>query len=664
MHFANPAMLWALLALAVPVLVHLLNFRRYRKVYFSDVSRLEEIQQESRRRTTVRQWLILAMRLLAVAALVLAFARPVLPVGPQAAVTSGSTAVSIFVDNSYSMASATAEGDLLEAAKNRAREVAAAYGPSDRFQLLTAEMGGAEMQWFSRDEVLDAIDAVALSPVTRNLSGVVLRQRSFLARSGADNLEAYVISDFQQSVSDLDRLQPDSTVRLSLVALPSAEGANIAVDTVVFDAPAYYAGARVVASVRVVGTTGVESLPVRLYVNGHERALATVDIPDGGGSVAVDMPFTLDATSVEGYVEVVDHPVTFDDRYYFTLGLSRGARLLVVGDGNANLRRLFDGDSLVTYATASRLDISTLSDHSAILLDGLRSLSSGEAQALRQWVDEGGTLVVVPSADDRLSPLDELLGLPRLEAWTDQPVRASHIDYESPLFRGVFAARTDDLELPTLHGRWRLAAATARAARSVIGLADGTDFLTATPCGSGTVYLFACPLDAANTDFVGQALFVPVLYNIALHSQPVAVSAHRLGDESPFAVDADPAAGLMLTADGFAAMPDLRRVGGRTLLFPHGEVRRAGVYALGDTRLAFNYDRRESDLRCLSADEVSRLAPSATLLTAGARSVADQLRQAREGRQLWRGCLLLALLALLVETLLLLAPSARRPQHK
>ena len=79
MIFVNPVFLWGLLALLIPIAVHLFNFRRYRKVYFSNVDRLMEVKSEKRRVRQLRQWLVLLMRCLAIAALVLAFAQPTIP---------------------------------------------------------------------------------------------------------------------------------------------------------------------------------------------------------------------------------------------------------------------------------------------------------------------------------------------------------------------------------------------------------------------------------------------------------------------------------------------------------------------------------------------------------------------------------------------------------
>src|SRR4051812_24822362 len=113
MHFLYPAFLFALLSLAIPVLIHLFNFRRYQKVYFSNVQFLKEIQEQQSSRKNLKERLILATRMLALAFLVLAFAKPYIP-GNNAANAGKQHIVSIFVDNSYSMQTINREGTLLD----------------------------------------------------------------------------------------------------------------------------------------------------------------------------------------------------------------------------------------------------------------------------------------------------------------------------------------------------------------------------------------------------------------------------------------------------------------------------------------------------------------------------------------------------------------------
>lgn len=661
MLFSHPQMLWGLLAVLVPVIIHLFNFRRYRKVYFSNVDALVELHNESRRQSNVRRWLVLLCRVLAVAMVVLAFAGPVIP-GPQSEMRSGTTAVSVYIDNSFSMEAASPDGTLLATACDKARQVAAAYGPADRYQLLTADMAGSQMRWLSRDEFLTALDDVQPSPAVRRLDDAVRRQLAFLAQSAAANRHAFVISDFQRSTSPLAALPADSAALVTLVPLAAAATDNVYVDTLVLDAPACFAGAAVTvdATLANAGSHDAEKIPVRLVLDGTERALATVDIP-AGTSVSASLRFTIPTDGWhQGYVKIDDYPVVHDDSYFFALFAGGDIGVLEVGPSpSQSLRRLYDIDSTVAFRTSPRLSQHEAQQASFIIIDALRQLPSGDAQWLAQWVADGGSLLVIPPADADVADLNALLAAlqaPRLGRWVARRSTASTIDVDNSLFRSVFAAHSDEMEMPTVQGHYELDAQAVR--QSVITLADGTDLLAVTPVGEGRVYLFSTPLE--QTDFPQQALFVPTLYNMALFSRPVPPVCHTLGSTEPIVLQGrynlEGSLPELADAQGQTVIPDIRNVGGRQLVVPHGEIQQAGVYTLADELLAFNYGRRESQLDFLTAAEVADAVggrDGISLLAPNERPLDQVLCERDAGHRLWRLCLIVALAALAAEVLLL-----------
>ena len=667
MIFAQPLFLWGLLALAIPIAVHLFNFRRHRKVYFSNVDRLEELRTESRRQSTLRRWLVLLLRMLAVAALVLAFAHPSIP-GKAGVLQSGATVVSVYVDNTFSMENSSASGSQLDQARQKAREVASAYGSSDRFQLLTADLLGDQFQWLSREEFLEALDAVQISPASPHLGEVVARQREFMNHSGARNRHAYIVSDFQAAAADLDRLATDSLVLTTLVPLEAVATDNLYINTLRLDAPAYFVGGAVSAevSVRNNGSRDAEKIPIKLVVNGRERAVATLDIPAGTAAKAA-LRFTLDSAGwFDAHVEISDHPVTFDDRYYFTLQAGQPVCMIEVGTGtpNPHLKRLFTDDPAVHYSFGSLPpDLDSLH---FIVLNEPHSLPSGNAQRLADWVEQGGTLTIVPAANADAADLNHLLSLfraPRLDAWQQGEAKAVSVDQAARLYRNVFSASSDELEMPTVQGRYRMATAQA-VSQNIIACPDGNALLSTTSFGSGRIYLFAMPLTAEWTDLVSQALFVPTLYNMALYSQLHLPAAFSLGEHNPVPLRGtyDPSSSppQLFSANGtFALLPDIRRMGSRSVMVPHGDITLAGHYRLAGEHLAFNYSRLESDLTFLTPREVAdRMAgrEGYAVVRNAAKPLDRELRARSSGTPLWHWCIVLALLALAIETLIIKLP--------
>ena len=215
----------------------------------------------------------------------------------------------------------------------------------------------------------------------------------------------------------------------------------------------------------------------------------------------------------------------------------------------------------------------------------------------------------------------------------------------------------------------------------ILTLADGSLLLTSTPLGAGRLYLFSTPLTTQYTDFVAQALFVPTLYNMALYSRPLSPASYTLGGIDPIFLQHsyDPAAqppeltqaikpSSSQTAN--TILPDIRRVGNRSAMIPHGELSEAGHYRLSQAithsnnntiseHLAFNYDRLESQLKFLTPSEVADAVDGqkgVTVVRNAAKPLDREIRAHRNGTPLWHWCILLALAALLAETLLLRAP--------
>ena len=665
MTFGQPMFLWALGAVLIPLIIHLINLQRHRRVYFSNVARLGEMQTQQRRRSRLREWLILASRMLAVAFLVLAFAQPRWRSDDNGLATDGAV-VSLYVDNSFSMEQATAEGSVLDQAVARARQIAAAYPVDTRYQLITGDMTGGQMRLLDRDELLSALGDVRPTPAGPLMSKVVARQAAFLSGVNARQRHLYLISDYQCSTADIDRLPVDSSRTIALVPIRGVENDNLYVDTVKFDAPAYVPGG--VAKMEITLANGgghdAEGVPVRVYVDGRERTVQTVDVP-AGGTTRCQAAFAVgDGGGMTGVVTVDDHPVTFDDRYYFTLDAGEPMHVLEI-DGtspNKHIGQLFGYDSLVSLTVARALSQSP-SDYDLIVLCEAESLSSGEVAELADWVREGGSLLVVPSAaaSDLRSTNSLLAALqaPQLGRWSVGETKASQVAFDASLYRGVFASKNNEMEMPVVRGHYSLSASPYRA-EPLIALPDGAPLLCVTQADAGRVYLFTSPLRAEWNSLVAQALFVPTLYNMALYARSMPVPAYTLGREEPIALrrrhDLRQGVPEMLTPSGATLMPDVRMTGGKCRLVPHGALQEEGVYVLADEPLAFNYSRKESKMEFYGEEELEKLVGQRSdmiVMPSGSRPLDEVIKERQSGRPLWRLCLVLALAMLASEVLLI-----------
>ena len=236
MSFVYPEFLYALTALAIPIIIHLFNFRRYKKVYFSNVRFLKEVNEQTRSRSRLKHILVLIARLLAIAFLVFAFTQPFIP-GSASDAARGDRIISVYIDNSFSMEVEGSGGMLLETGKRKAIEIASQYNATDRFQLVTNDLEGHQQRLLSREEFIETVQDVKLSPASRLLSEIMLRQLDLVNTEPDVTRRLVWISDFQKSTSDLNALAGRTSPRVVLVPLKAQRRSNLFIDTVWFESP-------------------------------------------------------------------------------------------------------------------------------------------------------------------------------------------------------------------------------------------------------------------------------------------------------------------------------------------------------------------------------------------------------------------------------------------
>ena len=280
MSFVYPFFLFALAALAVPIIIHLFHFRRFKTVYFTNVKFLQELKEENSSRSRLRNLLVLLMRCLATAFIVFAFAQPFIPFN-SGQTHEGRQAVSVFVDNSYSMAANEADVPLVEKAKQRAREIVAAYSSDDEFQVLTADFEGRHQRLVSKDDALRMIDEIKISPASQETQKVIARQRQTLRNSTAPNKMAFVISDFQENnTTNSAKNATDSLVAVTLVPLQAVQKKNVAIDSCWLETPVPMLNQtnNMVVKVRNYGANDESNIRLTLTQNGQVKPVGNMSI--------------------------------------------------------------------------------------------------------------------------------------------------------------------------------------------------------------------------------------------------------------------------------------------------------------------------------------------------------------------------------------------------
>ena len=459
MGFLTPFFLLGLGALAVPVVVHLIQRERKRVVQFPSLMFVQKIPYQSVRRRRIRHWFLLLMRAVALALIVAAFARPFLPGGGAAALAAsgGARELVVLLDRSASMG----YGDRWEKARAEARKAVSALGPADKATLVLFDRNAEEnvRATDDRGRLESAIGAATLTSGATRIGPALKLAASILSRSTLPRREAVLISDFQKTGwSGAEDVRFPETMRLTPISVASDATTNVSVPSVSLARSTFSNQERVVITAGITnhGAEPVTGLPVTLAMDGHtiDTQMATVG-PHASASVTFQ-PYTLAEPSVAGVVRAGADPMPADNAFSFVLSPIQPTPVLVVNGGDA-ASGFYLGKALAIGTTptfqvdvqpAARVEPAMLDKRSVVILNDAPLPPGLAGGALKRFVERGGGLLVA-FGDHTVWPSSEADLLPgTVGAVVDRPTghggSLGYRDYGHPVFEVFKAARSGD----------------------------------------------------------------------------------------------------------------------------------------------------------------------------------------------------------------------------
>lgn len=669
MQFVYPWFLWALAAISIPVIIHLFNFRRYKTVYFSNVKFLKEVQQETTSRNRLKHLLVLAARALAIIFLVLAFAQPYLA-GQKNTSAAGKKAVSIYVDNSFSMNATGSGTNLLDKAKLTAKEIANSYGAADEFQLLTNDFEGKHQRMVSRDEFLSMLQEVELSPASRSLKEIAQRQAAALYQTGEQNKIAYLLSDFQLHMG---ALQPDSAISYNLVPYKADEQANLYIDSVWFNEPVQILNRAATLMVKVSnsGENTAENVRLSFKLNGQTKSMNELTIQPG--SFVVDtFSFLLNQPNWnKAELAISDQPILFDDSYYLAFYVHEKINVWCVHNGVSDkfLDAVFGNNPVFQYTAIAESSFQSelLNKANFLILDNLKSVSSSIVSAANKFCTDGGSVALFPAAGADVESYNRLLNSMRansITGFSEQTQEVSRINLQESVFKDVFDNVPQNISLPIAKKYYTFTASATTTEAPILTLKDGTSLWSRYTNGAGSFFVSAAPLGTEYADLPVHALFVPLLYKMsltALGNQPVAYFAGSNGKIETAGTAGSKEVVYKISGQGIEFIPEQYATGNKVLLSMSDQIKKAGFYVVSNNTgnetqtIGINFNRKESVLQFFNAAQLQQLYTGSNIhIVSGAgNNVANVVSELHRGTSLWKWCIFAALLFLATEVLLL-----------
>lgn len=679
MKFLFPTFLFALFTIAIPIIIHFFSFRQYKTVYFSNVSFLKDIKKESQNKSRLKQLLILIARILTIISLVFAFAQPYIPVASDEK-KQPNQLIGIYIDNSFSMNALSESGQLLEVARNKALEIALAHPAGTKFMLFTNDLKPKHQHVFNKEQLIQQVAEIQSSPNAIPISMIYNRfsvQNQAINESSTDK-HLYFISDFQRTVTDIENFN-DKSVFSYFLPLAANELANLYIDSCWVEVPAHRLKQEEEVFVRIRNSSNqdFQNLPLKLILNDSIKSITNFSV-NAQNEIVANLKYTNNSGGLQlGKIEISDFPFTHDNNWYISYFVEPRLKALAVYGNNPDSKEgldfitaLFRDDEFVLLdeANIQNVQISRLADYNTLFLLGIESFSSGFLSELRNSVENGLTLVIFPDEKMNVNTMNELLTMfnASLAAGIDTTKqKISGIDFDNKFFTDVFRKKEENPVYPEIRGHLVFGNNTLSQETRLLWFQNNDKALSTLSYGQGKVWVFSFPLTRKNESFARDILYVPTIYNIVINSLPAQQMSYTVGKNTFYEIQGNRNINLNSpieienTRTGEQFIPS-KNISNRGIQIGFSEqIINDGHYLVQNrdtliTALAFNYNRKESDLRYFKNDELQDKIEVAQLKNARVVENADRnfseiFDEIQNGKQLWKWFIFMALLFILTE---------------
>ncbi len=638
MQFKHPEILYALLLLLIPVIIHLFQLRRFQKVDFTNVKFLKNVELQTRKSSQIKKWLTLLTRLGIMACIVLAFAQPYISDSEN---FNTKNEMVIYIDNSHSMQAKGVNGSLL----------------NEAIQDLIGNLNEDEtVTIFTNDKVFRDVSVKAISNELIQLpysndqlsyESVYLKGKQFFSKDANAIRNLILLSDFQQRKSGLD-FNKDTSIALKLVQAKPVVQSNISIDSTYINTVNNNKELNVVLS---TNSSTPQDVSIALYNNDQLLAKTAVAVKRDDKATAM---FTLPENNVfNGKLMVEDASLQYDNTLYFNLNTQSKIKVLGINDKASDnfLKKLYTDDEFAyTSSAIDALNYSLIADQNLIVLNELDEIPSTLSTALKAFRNDGGNILIIPSINVTIESYNQFFtsnNINQYNAYIDAEKRVTNINYDHPILSDAFYKRVTNFQYPKVNTYYTFSTNN----NTILSFEDGASFLV----GLDDVFVFSGAINNDNSNFKNSPLIVPVLYNIAKQSIKLPRLYYTIGSPNTIEIktilDQDDI--LSLDDGTHMVIPQQRTYSNKVSIMTDEYPDTPGiinVISKSETlqKLSFNTNRNESQLTYLDMNGLNNVTVDNKLSSAIAT-----VKSNTNVNELWKWFVIFALAFLITEMLIL-----------
>ncbi len=644
MHFKHPEILYALLLLVIPIIIHLFQLRRFKKVPFTNIKFLKEVELQTRKSSMLKKLLVLLTRLLLFTALIIAFAQPYL----SNIKDSKPTDTYIYLDNSFSMQAKGADGELL---KRVVQDIITGTSSMESIHLFTNNEVYKDL---SGKDIKNTLLSIDYHPIKMDINTILLKIKSAIHdKNTLSNI--ILISDFQK-ININNKIDIDSSHNYYITKLLATNKNNISIDSV-------YITSQNNESIHIKTIiknyhSGEGNLSISLF---NENILAGKSTISFSENLIAEADFTIPNTnSFYGKLQIDDGYLKLDNELFFTINKAKKINVTAIGENNNFLSKIYTNDEFNFISTSiNKFDYNTLEEQHLIILNELQNIPTALINVLKDFVDKGGSLVMIPPKDldiNTYTTVLRTLKLGNLLNSTETELAISTINFSHPLLKGVFEKKVKNFQYPTVKSYYD---GNFKNASSILKFENSKSFISQIPVNIGSVYWFSASIDTENSNFKSSPLIVPIFYNFGLYSSKPSQLYYTIGKTNTIKVNAQLNKDdvLHLTTAEKDFIPQQQIATKKVTVITESNPIKSGFINVQHKQetikiLAYNYNRIESDLSHITIKEHFKEASNITHINS-VNNTFTMVSEKHQTTNLWQLFLVLALLFLVTEIFLL-----------
>jgi hypothetical protein len=624
MTFLYPEFLWAISLIAIPIVIHLFNFRRYKKIYYSDISLLKSIKTETKNRSQLKHILILISRILAICSLVLAFCFPFKPYNNQNIDIEKITG--IYLDNSLSMSNKNQNDRLLDLAKQQALDLVEQYSSGTRFLFITNNFENNLQRVISKTQVKKLISETQPTYIQKSFSDVYLKQSDLLEEFKIKK-DVFWLTDLQKSTSSFNNISLDTSLYVHLLPFSNVNTGNIYIDSVWFETPNRRINKQEVIMVKLINTYK-SKLTFRLeaiFNRNETKGLSSGEINQNTEQI-IEIPFMIREPGIK-HVEIklldyAEPSLIFDDTYFITYKINSSFNILHLTSQESYSKEKYFKSLYSTLPNANflsfpigSLDYSKIRSQDLIILENINDINSGLTTSLQEFVDAGKTLIVFPGNEVNISSYNKLYNKYELSfiGLDTTAKKVGQLNYQHPIYNNVFDQIKENINLPYVKENYKLKIKSNSNSVSVVNLNNQDPFLIETKDKKGSIYTFTTSTDLKFTNFIKHAIFVPTILRITELCEQQNNLSYQIGRDniikSPINISDVSELKIISEDNSLVFIPGYKKSDQNSLLLINNQIDNPGNFNVNYSNsildgFAYNYSRNESNMEFLSLNDL------------------------------------------------------------